>query len=85
MSHLCADNSGALKGEVVRVTLRRLKSGRIAHNTRIEFDPGQWARSVVVTGSVPGEDWRNVLLGALVRNGYDVPGLPEPRWTKDSA
>lgn len=84
-----ADKLPKLKGTVVRITLRGLASGKVKHNTRIEFDPESSPyRSVVAEGTLPAEwarqDWPALMLDAL-NTRYDVGNrLPKPRWREDS-
>lgn len=73
-----------LHGRVVRVTVQKLKSGRVRHDTRVEFDGDSAFRSVRVQGTCENMSgaWDAELLEAL-RSRYDLPdGLPEPRWVK---
>ncbi|MCU1617607.1 MAG: hypothetical protein JWO98_5147 [Frankiales bacterium] len=72
-----------LRGTVTRLTVRRLKSGGIRHDTRIDFIPEEapWL-SVRVMGTVPvasADRWRASLLDAL-RERYVIDSLPAERW-----
>jgi hypothetical protein len=74
-----------LRGRVVRVSLRQLRSGEIAHDTRIEFDADQRPyNSVRIKGRLPAIGWDDLLLAAL-QSRYDVANLPEPRWRAKAA
>lgn len=72
-----------MRGKVVRVTLKRLKSGKLRHDTRIEFDAAATPfLSVRLTGHLPAVGWDIHLMRAL-RSRYVIDGdLPEPRWSK---
>jgi hypothetical protein len=81
-----------LPGRVTRVTLRMLASGRVAHNTRVEFVQEPVSHpyiSTVVTGHMPAswgeQDWHALMLEALSQ-WYEIidNALPPIRWTRDS-
>lgn len=73
--------SERLAGVVDRLSLRRLRSGQLRHDTRIVFtDPVSPYKSVRITGYLPAPGWDETLLTAL-QERYDVDTLPAPKWT----
>jgi hypothetical protein len=71
-----------LRGTVTKLTFRRLKDGRVRHWTHIDFEQPSDFKSVAVSGAIAAEhDPETRLLDAL-RERYDVPGLPQARWSR---
>lgn len=77
-----------LKGRVMKVTFRRLKNGKVRHWTRVEFDPAlpnavidQPFRSVSLSGEIPWGHRPELRLLEALQERYDVPSLPEPKWS----